>query len=50
MMLRVENTQARGWYMLETANQNWSRRSLMRQIGVLYDERLLSSKARPGQV
>jgi predicted nuclease of restriction endonuclease-like (RecB) superfamily len=42
-LLRVENEQARRWYMDETATQNWSSRALERQIGTLYYERLLLS-------
>src|SRR3990167_7927112 len=43
-LARVENVNARCWYMSEAASQNWSVRALERQIGVLYYERLLSSK------
>jgi len=43
-LLRVENPTARDWYMHEAISQNWSSRALERQIGVLYYERLLSSK------
>ena len=39
VLLRIENTQARAWYMAETIQQNWSSRALERQIGVLYYER-----------
>ncbi|MEO6351688.1 MAG: DUF1016 N-terminal domain-containing protein [Burkholderiaceae bacterium] len=45
-LLRVEQEQARHWYMNETAAQNWSTRTLDRQIGTLYYERLLASKDR----
>ena len=41
---RIENEQARLWYMKEAIEQNWSVRALSRQIGTLYYERLLSSK------
>lgn len=44
ILLRVENTQAREWYLRECAEQHWSARALERQIGVLYYERLLSSQ------
>ena len=44
LLLRVENPQARKWYMSESASQNWSSRALERQIGTLYYERLLSSR------
>ena len=43
-LLRVENSSAREWYLREAISQNWSSRALERQIGVLYYERLLSSK------
>jgi predicted nuclease of restriction endonuclease-like (RecB) superfamily len=43
-LLRVENPSARDWYAREAVEQNWSVRALERQIGVLYYERLLSSK------
>ncbi|MBM4259063.1 MAG: DUF1016 domain-containing protein [Deltaproteobacteria bacterium] len=46
-LLRVEDPQARAWYMKEAAIQNWSARALERQIGTLYYERLLASKDRP---
>ncbi len=45
-LLRVENEQARRWYMEETATQNWSSRALDRQIATLYYERLLASRDR----
>jgi predicted nuclease of restriction endonuclease-like (RecB) superfamily len=45
-LLRVENEQARRWYMDEAAVQNWSSRALERQIGSLYYERLLASRDR----
>lgn len=45
-LLRVEQEQARHWYMNETAEQNWSTRALERQIGTLYYERLLASQDR----
>jgi len=44
VLLRVENPSAREWYLREAVSQNWSSRALERQIGVLYYERLLSSK------
>ncbi len=44
MLLRVENEDARIWYMNEAANEHWSTRQLDRQISVLYYERLLASK------
>lgn len=44
ILLRVENIQARAWYLNECAEQHWSARALERQISVLYYERLLSSQ------
>lgn len=46
LMLRVENEQARLWYMNEAADQAWSSRQLDRQISVLYYDRLLASRDR----
>ncbi len=46
LLLRVESEQARQWYMNEAAGQGWSTRSLDRQIGTLYYERLLASTDR----
>lgn len=45
-LLRVENANAREWYMNESATQNWTTRALERQIGTLYYERLLASQDR----
>lgn len=44
LLLKVENEQARLWYMKETAVENWSTRALERQINSHYYERLLSSQ------
>ena len=44
VLLRVNNHEAREWYMREAVQQNWSSRALERQIGALYYERLLSSR------
>jgi len=44
ILLRVDDPQARTWYLHETASQQWSTRALERQIGTLYYERLLSSQ------
>lgn len=43
LLIRVQNEQARLWYMNEAAEQTWSSRQLDRQIAVLYYERLLNS-------
>jgi predicted nuclease of restriction endonuclease-like (RecB) superfamily len=45
-LLRVDNDQARQWYMNEAASLSWTTRALERQIGPLYYERLLSSSDR----
>lgn len=42
-VIRIENQQARDWYITETIANNWSARALERQISTLYYERLLSS-------
>ena len=44
VLTRVDDPDARAWYMRECAHAHWSVRALERQIGVLYYERLLSSK------
>lgn len=43
-LLRLENADARLWYMNEAISQGWSARALERQISVLYYERLLASQ------
>lgn len=43
LLLRVDNNEARQWYVNEAVAQNWSSRALDRQIGTLYFERLLLS-------
>jgi predicted nuclease of restriction endonuclease-like (RecB) superfamily len=44
LLMRIENTNARDWYLKEAADQNWSTRALERQINSLYYERLLMSR------
>jgi predicted nuclease of restriction endonuclease-like (RecB) superfamily len=44
LLLKVEDEQARQFYMQETIDCNWSTRSLERQIGNLYYQRMLMSK------
>ena len=44
LLLKVEDDQARQFYMQEAIDCNWSTRSLERQIGNLYYERMLMSK------
>ncbi len=45
-LLKLDNPEARNWYMHEAAGQNWSTRALDRQMGTLYYERLLASQDR----
>ncbi len=45
LLLRVDDESARQWYVQESASQNWSTRTLERQINSLSFERLLSSQA-----
>jgi len=44
ILSRLDNEQARTWYINEAIEQSWSARALERQIGSLYYERLLASK------
>ncbi len=44
ILLRVENPEARAWYLDEAAAQNWSTRDLNRQVNSLYYERLHMSR------
>jgi predicted nuclease of restriction endonuclease-like (RecB) superfamily len=44
LLIRVEKKEARDWYMREAAEQNWSVRSLQRQINSLYFDRLQISR------
>lgn len=46
LLMRVEDSYAREWYMHEAAEQNWSTRQLERQIVTQYYERLLASRDR----
>jgi predicted nuclease of restriction endonuclease-like (RecB) superfamily len=50
LLLKVENKDARIYYMNECAEENWSTRTLERQINSLYFERLLSSKNKKGLI
>jgi predicted nuclease of restriction endonuclease-like (RecB) superfamily len=43
-IMRVDNPDARKYYISEAANQNWGTRQLDRNISTFYYERLLSSK------
>ena len=42
-VLKVSNKEAQQWYLTEAAEQNWSVRTLDRNISTLYYQRLLSS-------
>lgn len=44
LIMRVENPEARSYYLKETAEQGWSVRTLERNINTLYYQRLLSSQ------
>ena len=44
LLLKVENEQARQYYIEQTIENNWSSRALERQINSFYYERLLSSR------
>lgn len=44
LLMRLENSEAREWYLNEAADQNWSTRAPERQINSLYYERLLMSR------
>ena len=43
LIMRVSNKEAQQWYLKEAAEQNWSVRTLDRNISTLYYQRLLSS-------
>ena len=43
-LMRIENKEAREWYIAESIENHWSARALDRQVATLYYERLLSSK------
>ncbi len=43
-LMRVNDVQARNWYMQEAAEQMWSYRTLDRNISTLYYHRMLSSQ------
>lgn len=44
ILIRVDNSRARQWYVEEAITQNWGVRALERQIHKLYYERLLASQ------
>ena len=43
-LIRIENSEARKWYIAEAISNNWSARALDRQVSKLYYERLLTSQ------
>ncbi|MDR0572914.1 MAG: DUF1016 N-terminal domain-containing protein, partial [Tannerella sp.] len=43
-LMRVSNEAARAWYLIESAEQMWSYRTLDRNISTLYYERMLASQ------
>ncbi len=45
-LIRVENEDARNYYIIEAAEQNWGVRTLDRNISTLYYQRLISSQKR----
>lgn len=44
LLMRVNKSESREWYMNEAAEQNWSVRALERQINSLHYERMLMSR------
>lgn len=46
VILRVDNSKAREYYITETATASWSTRQLERNINTLYYERLLSTQTK----
>ena len=48
LLMRVENANARGFYLNECVKSRWSTRQLERQINTLFYERLLSSRDKAG--
>lgn len=50
LIMRVENPQARAYYITQCAEQNWSTRTLERNLNSLYYECLLSSQQAPKTV
>lgn len=45
LIMRVENADARDYYLKESLEQNWSSRTLERNINTLYYQRLLSTQS-----
>ena len=43
LLMRINDKEAQAYYLKETAEQNWSVRTLERNISTLYYQRLISS-------
>ncbi|HWB26523.1 MAG TPA: PDDEXK nuclease domain-containing protein [Chitinophagaceae bacterium] len=50
LLMRVENTKAMMYYINEAADNNWSTRTLERNINTFYYERILSSQNKAGDI
>jgi len=50
LLMRVENINARNFYVNEAITENWSTRALERQINSFYYERIVSSKNNKGVI
>jgi predicted nuclease of restriction endonuclease-like (RecB) superfamily len=50
LLMRVENINARNFYMNEAITENWSTRALERQINSFYYERIVPSKNNKGVI
>lgn len=50
LIMRVENIEARKYYLTEAAEQNWSVRTLERNIETFYYHRILSSGKSPNEL
>ena len=44
LIMRIDNNEARNWYLKEAAEQGWSVRTLERNLNTLYYQRLISSQ------
>jgi predicted nuclease of restriction endonuclease-like (RecB) superfamily len=44
LIMRIQNPEARLWYLKESSDQNWSVRTLERNINTFYYQRVLSNK------
>jgi len=49
VLIRIEDSNARGYYVKEASEQNWSVRELERQISTFYYERLLAGRVKTSQ-